>query len=74
MADNIKNRLNTLIEITSKFSLEFNVSKNVFYPKPRIESSVIKIYPKKKIKIILEQLEKFTFQIIKNKTPLIKNL
>ena len=69
-----KNRLNTFIEISSKFNIEFNVSKNVFYPKPRIESSVIKIYPKKKIKISLEQLEKFTFQIFKNKRKKLKNV
>ena len=31
-----KNRLNLFIEITSQFNIEFDVSKNVFFPKPKI--------------------------------------
>jgi len=69
-----KNRLNTLIEITSKFSLEFNVSKNVFYPKPKIMSSVVKIVPKTNINLDLNIFEKFTRELFKNKRKKLSNV
>ena len=36
------------------FEIMFNVSKNVFYPKPKVMSSVISIRPKKNIGINIE--------------------
>ena len=52
-----KNRLNCFIENTSDvFNIEFHVSRNVFFPKPKIDSSVIRIIPKNNIKIDLEQI------------------
>ena len=62
-----KNRLNLFIEITSKYNIEFNVSNNVFFPKPKIKSSVISITPKKNIKIDLNKFEYFTREIFQYK-------
>jgi len=74
--NNIKkrNRLNVITEITSFFNIEFNVSKNVFYPKPNVNSSVIKFKPKKNISIDFEKLQKFTRDLFKNKRKKIKNI
>ena len=63
-----KNRLNCFIENTYKiFNIEFHVSKNVFKPKPKINSSVIKIIPKNNIKIDLDKFELFTREIFKHR-------
>ena len=63
-----KNRLNCLIENTSNiFNIEFHVSRNVFIPKPKINSSVIKIIPKNDIKIDLNKFEIFTREIFQHK-------
>ena len=51
-----RNRLNTLTEITSNFDIMFNVSNNVFYPKPKVMSSVININPKKYIWVICKKI------------------
>ena len=40
------NRLNLLTAISCNYKIEFDVSKNVFFPKPKVTSSVIKITPK----------------------------
>ena len=61
-----KNRLNLLMEITSNYFIEFNVSNNVFFPKPKINSSVIKIIPKKN-NINIDKFEIFTRDIFKFK-------
>ena len=61
-----KNRLNLLMEITSNYNIEFNVSNNVFFPKPKINSSVIKIIPKKTM-ININNFEIFTREIFKFK-------
>ena len=69
-----KNRLNCLIENTSNiFNIEFHVSKNVFFPKPKIESSVIKIIPKNDININLDKFELFTREIFKHKRKKLSN-
>ena len=43
---NKMNRLNFLISTMCNYKIEFDVSKNVFFPKPKVLSSVIKIIPK----------------------------
>ena len=69
-----KNRLNCLIENTSNiFNIEFHVSRNVFFPKPKIESSVIKIIPKNDININLDKFELFTREIFKHKRKKLSN-
>ncbi len=69
-----KNRLNFMTEIFSNFKIEFNVSKNVFYPKPKINSSVIKIIPKKNIKYDFNALENFSRKIFHNKRKKLSNV
>lgn len=62
-----KNRLNLFIEVASRFNIEFNVSNNVFFPKPKINSSVITITPKNNLNIDLNKFESFTREIFQYK-------
>ena len=62
-----KNRLNLFLEVASRFNIEFNVSNNVFFPKPKINSSVISITPKNNLKIDLNKFESFTREIFQYK-------
>ena len=62
-----KNRLNLFVELTSKYKIEFNVSNNVFFPKPKINSSVISMTPKKNIKVDPNKFELFTREIFQYK-------
>ena len=49
------------LSILSSYSLDvldkFNISKNCFYPKPKVESTLIVFKPKKKFKIKIHKLE-----------------
>ena len=56
------NKINFFINTLSNYSIEFNVSRNVFYPKPKVESSVVKIIPKK-TNIDVDKLENFSKEI-----------
>ena len=71
---NKNNRLSFFIEISSDYNIEFNVSKNVFFPKPKIQSSVIKIIPKKNLNIDLNKIEVFTREIFKFKRKKLSNV
>ena len=62
-----KNRLNLFIEVASRYNIEFDVSNNVFFPKPKIKSSVITIIPKNNLKIDLNKFEFFTREIFQYK-------
>ncbi len=62
-----KNRLNLFIEVASRYNIEFDVSNNVFFPKPKINSSVITIIPKNNLKIDLNKFEFFTREIFQYK-------
>ena len=62
-----KNRLNLFIEVASRYNIEFDVSNNVFFPKPKINSSVITIAPKNNLKIDLNKFESFTREIFQYK-------
>ena len=68
-----KNRLNFFIESVSNFNIEFNVTNNVFYPKPKVESSVVKIIPKNNLKLNFKLLEDFSREIFKFKRKKISN-
>ena len=69
------NRLNIITALTSNFQIEFDVSKNVFFPKPKVISSVIKISPKKnKIKYDFVKLENFTKMLFRYKRKKIHNV
>ena len=61
-----KNRLNLLMEISSNYYIKFNVSNKVFFPKPKVDSSVIKIIPKR-TRINIDDFENFTRDIFKFK-------
>ena len=62
-----KNRLNLFIEVASRYNIEFDVSNNVFFPKPKIKSSLITIIPKNNLKIDLNKFEFFTREIFQYK-------
>ncbi len=62
-----KNRLNLFIEVSSRYKIEFSLSNKVFFPKPKINSSVISITPKKNLKINLNKFESFTRDIFQYK-------
>ena len=67
-----KNKFSFFIDATSTYKIEFNVSKEVFYPKPRVNSTIIRISPTKnnlnKIKLL-----KFTNLAFANKRKKLKN-
>lgn len=70
---NKKNMLSFFLESTCDYFIEFKISNKVFYPQPKVQSSVIQILPKKvyfdKIKLM-----KFAKAIFKNKRKVIKNV
>ena len=68
------NKLNFIIESTSNFKFEFNVSSNVFYPKPKIQSAVISIKPFKSIRFDKKKIEEFANLIFKHKRKKITNV
>ena len=68
------NRLNVLTSITSNFNIEFNVSRNVFFPKPKVDSSVIKFSQKNKINYDFTKLENFTRLLFRHKRKKINNV
>ena len=68
-----KNKFNFFIEFVSDYKILFHISKKVFYPKPKVESSVISIKPKN-INIDFKKLKYFNKKIFKNKRKKIKNI
>ena len=68
------NRLNLLIEVFSKYNIEFNVSNNCFFPKPKVMSSVIRIVPKQLVNININKFEIFTRNIFKHKRKKISHI
>lgn len=72
---NLKNnKLRFLIEATSEFNSNFDVPNNVFYPKPKVTSSVITLKPKNKDKINKNKLIIFTNKIFSKKRKKISNI
>jgi len=72
--NNKNNKLKFIVEVTSKFKIIHNLSNKVFYPKPKVRSSIIQITPKNNIKINLQKLLLFSKEIFKNKRKKIKNI
>lgn len=70
---NKRNILSFFLESTCDYFIEFKVSNKVFYPKPKVQSSVIRILPKK-VNIDKTKLMKFAKAIFKNKRKIIKNV
>ena len=54
------NRLNILITLIANYKIEFNVSKNVFFPKPKVSSSVIKLTPSNRFMYDYLKFQNFT--------------
>ena len=71
---NKMNRLNVLTAITSNFKIEFNVSKNVFFPKPKVDSSVIKLTHKNRQNYNFLKLENFTRILFRYKRKKLHNV
>ncbi len=66
------NKYNFLVEICSKYIICFDVSPNVFYPKPKVTSSVV-IFEFKKKDINWIKLNSFVNLIFQNKRKKILN-
>ena len=67
------NKNNFFIFNSCYYKNVFNISNNVFYPKPRIQSSVITLRPKNLKNFDLNKLRYFTNKIFKNKRKKLKN-
>jgi 16S rRNA (adenine1518-N6/adenine1519-N6)-dimethyltransferase len=67
-------RLSILTNYRLNILKKFNVSSNCFFPKPKVESSVLFFKPKEKISINIkniENLEKITTILFSNKRKMI---
>ena len=67
------NKNNFFIFNSCFYNHVFNISNNVFYPKPKIQSSVISLKPKNLNNFDLNKLKFFTDKIFKNKRKKLKN-
>ena len=54
------NRLNLFAYLLSDYKIEFNVSNNVFFPKPKVQSSVVSFKPNKKTNLSSKNFSEFT--------------
>ena len=69
---NKKNKYCLFLEIVSNYQVLHNISNKVFYPKPKVKSTLIKITPKN-IKIDKKKLWMFSNKIFMNKRKKIIN-
>ena len=69
---NKKNKYSLFLEIISNYQVLHNISNKVFYPKPKVQSTLIKITPRN-IKIDKEKLWIFSNKIFMNKRKKINN-
>ena len=67
------NRLNLLAYLYSDFKKEFDVSQNVFFPKPKVLSSVVTFTPNIKSKINPNEFKNFTRILFATKRKKILN-
>ena len=67
-----KNKYSLFLETVSNYQILHNISNKVFYPKPKVQSTLIKITPKN-IKIDKEKLWIFSNKIFMNKRKKINN-
>ena len=61
------NRLNILAHLMSDFKKEFDVTPNVFFPKPKVFSSVVSFKPNIKEKIDIIKFQIFTRTLFSTK-------
>lgn len=72
--DKIKNnKLSFYINTLSNFEKKFNIPKHLFYPKPKIESTIVKINPKKNL-LDKQKLLDFSIKIFMHKRKKINNI
>ena len=69
---NKKNKYSLFLEIVSNYQVLHNISNKVFYPKPKVKSTLIKITPKN-IELDKEKLWIFSNKIFMNKRKKINN-
>ena len=67
-----KNKYSLFIEIVSNYEVLHNISNRVFYPKPKVQSTLIKITPKN-IELDKKKLWIFSNKIFMNKRKKINN-
>tara|TARA_Y100000590_G_scaffold469602_1_gene658583 strand:+ start:12210 stop:13004 length:795 start_codon:yes stop_codon:yes gene_type:complete len=67
------NRLNLLAYLMSNYKKEFDVSPNVFIPKPKVTSSVVSFKPNIKEKLNLDKFKSFTRILFSTKRKKIIN-
>lgn len=65
--------LTAFASFLADIKLEFNVSKNIFYPKPKIDSSVISLIPKKVDVNIIEKYKMVSKSMFHNRRKTLKN-
>lgn len=65
-------RISVMVQTFYKIEKKFNISKNVFYPKPKIDSSIIK-FKKKQTKIRYDLYYKFIKECFKQRRKKLKN-
>ena len=66
------NKYKFMMSLYTNYKIMFNISNKVFYPKPKVKSSIIKLVTKKNT-IDKNHLIKFIDKIFKNKRKIIKN-
>ena len=72
--NNLKsNRLNLLAYLISDYKKEFDVSPNVFFPKPKVMSSVVTFRPNLKTNININNFQEFTKILFSTKRKKISN-
>ena len=69
-----KNKYSLFLEIVSNYQVLYNISNKVFYPKPKVQSALIKITPKntkidKEETLIKESQSNENIKIVQNKKP-----
>tara|TARA_Y100000590_G_scaffold469454_2_gene657105 strand:- start:290 stop:1057 length:768 start_codon:yes stop_codon:yes gene_type:complete len=68
------NRLNILTSLFCDYKIEFHISKNVFFPKPKVNSSIVRLVPKEKNEYDFKKIENFTKMLFRYKRKKIINV
>ncbi len=66
-------RTSVLIQVVADVKIKFDVEPENFFPKPKVQSSVIEIIPKKKIKFDYNKLDRFLRLSFMHKRKTLKN-
>ena len=66
-------RISVLTQVLANVDIKFDVKPENFYPKPKVDSSVIEITPKKKVKFNYHKLNKTLTISFSHKRKTLKN-